>query len=212
MSFNINSDKEKIRGVNPSLIGNNELTIRGGTGSDEKEILRTELNSDGFARVGINRTGQKVNNITVTAGGTGYSSPPAVTLIGGGGSGATATAFTPTVDQASCAAFLIVLTGFTAERPSFKSEPICAETYMRPPTSFVARLRTYSVVAILSDLSPSSGVIERGNSPESPVSENLYFAGSITLKPICLNDTVPFSSTPSTWDGAEELVCPEFNA
>lgn len=93
MSFNINSDKEKIRGVNPSLIGNNELTIRGGTGSDEKEILRTELNSDGFARVGINRTGQKVNNITVTAGGTGYSSPPAVTLIGGGGSGATATAF-----------------------------------------------------------------------------------------------------------------------
>ena len=43
MSFHINSDKEKIRGVNPKLIGDNEATIRVGTGADEKEVLRTEL-------------------------------------------------------------------------------------------------------------------------------------------------------------------------
>ena len=43
MSFHINSDKEKIRGVNPKLIGDNEATIRIGTGADEKEVLRTEL-------------------------------------------------------------------------------------------------------------------------------------------------------------------------
>ena len=45
MSFHINSDKEKIRGVNPKLIGDNEATIRIGTGADEKEVLRTELDS-----------------------------------------------------------------------------------------------------------------------------------------------------------------------
>ena len=61
MAIHINSDKEKFRGVNPKLIGDNELTIRSGTGSDEKEILRTQLDSStGLPRVGINRTGQRV--------------------------------------------------------------------------------------------------------------------------------------------------------
>ena len=45
MSLHINSDKEKFRGVNPKLIGDNELTIRGGTGALEREILRTELDT-----------------------------------------------------------------------------------------------------------------------------------------------------------------------
>ena len=75
MSFNINSDKEFIRGSNPKLVGDNELTIRGGTGSPEREILRTQLDSDtGLPRVGINRTGQRVNTITIVEGGAGYTS------------------------------------------------------------------------------------------------------------------------------------------
>ena len=66
MSFNINSDKEFIRGSKPKLIGDSELTIRTGTGSAEKEILRTQLDTvTGLPRVGINRTGERVNNIVI---------------------------------------------------------------------------------------------------------------------------------------------------
>ena len=141
MSFHINSDKEKIRGVNPKLIGDNEASIRIGTGADEREVLRTELDSaTQLPRVGINRTGQRVNNIELdTAGsgftvnpdvtigppndpngvqalasaftfngkvtsiavnnpGSGYTTAPIVTISGGGGAGATATAFLDSVD------------------------------------------------------------------------------------------------------------------
>jgi hypothetical protein len=81
MSFNINSDKEFVRGSKPQLIGDNELTIRGGTGSLEREVLRTQLDADtGLPRVGINRTGNRVNNIELTNDGVGYVNPPTVTI------------------------------------------------------------------------------------------------------------------------------------
>ena len=81
MSFHINSDKEKIRGVNPKLIGDNEVTIRSGTGSGEKEILRAQLDSGtNLPRVGINRTGQRVNNIDIDTAGSGYTVNPTVTI------------------------------------------------------------------------------------------------------------------------------------
>ena len=81
MSFNINSDKEFIRGSNPKLIGDNELTVRGGSGTTEREILRTQLDANtGLPRVGINRTGERINNITVTAGGNGYTTAPSVQI------------------------------------------------------------------------------------------------------------------------------------
>ena len=55
MAIHINSDKEKFRAGSPKLIGDNELTVRGGTGANEKEILRTQLDSNtGLPRVGIN--------------------------------------------------------------------------------------------------------------------------------------------------------------
>ena len=96
MSFHINSDKEKIRGVNPKLIGDNEATIRIGTGSSETEVLRTQLDPvSGLPRVGINRTGQRVNNIEITAGGQGYTTTPNVEIEAppSGGRQAQATAF-----------------------------------------------------------------------------------------------------------------------
>ena len=66
MSFHINSDKEKIRGVNPKLIGDNEATIRVGTGVDEVVNHATsERPLLVVSRVGINRSGQKVNNIDI---------------------------------------------------------------------------------------------------------------------------------------------------
>ena len=81
MSFHINSDKEKIRGVNSKFIGDNEATIRIGTGADEKEVLRAELDSaTQLPRIGINRTGNRVNNIVLETAGTGYTVNPNVTI------------------------------------------------------------------------------------------------------------------------------------
>ena len=81
MSFHINSDKEKIRGVNPKLIGDNEATIRVGTGADEQEIMRLQKDPiSGLPRVGINRTGQRVNNVVIDQGGSGYNQIPLVVI------------------------------------------------------------------------------------------------------------------------------------
>jgi hypothetical protein len=83
MSFQFNSDKEIIKGVNPKLIGSNELTIRSGEGASEKEIFRAQLDSlTGLPRIGINRTGRRVESIRINAGqgGSGYSLTPNVTL------------------------------------------------------------------------------------------------------------------------------------
>jgi hypothetical protein len=97
MSIHINSDKEKFQGSKPKLVGDNELTVRGGTGSLEKEILRTQLDANtGLPRVGINRTGQRVNDVKILTGGSGYISPPTITLsapIGGSGVQAQGSAF-----------------------------------------------------------------------------------------------------------------------
>ena len=81
MAIHINSDKEKFRADKPRLIGDSELTVRGGVGADEKEILRTQLDSNtGLPRVGINRTGQRVNDVQIVSGGSGYVSAPTVTI------------------------------------------------------------------------------------------------------------------------------------
>jgi hypothetical protein len=83
MSFQFNSDREIIKAVNPKLIGSNELTIRSGQGASEKEVLRAQLDPQtGLPRVGINRTGRRVESIRVNPGqgGTGYTVTPTVTL------------------------------------------------------------------------------------------------------------------------------------
>jgi hypothetical protein len=81
MSFKFNSDREQIRAIAPSLIGDRELTIRSGTGSNEKEVLRALLDpSTNLPRVGINRTGNRIDRIEVNTGGSGYSLQPTVTI------------------------------------------------------------------------------------------------------------------------------------
>ena len=81
MSFQFNSDREQIRAINPSLIGSNELTIRSGSGSNEKEVLRAQLDANTrLPRIGINRTGNRIDRIVVTNNGSGYTLQPTVTL------------------------------------------------------------------------------------------------------------------------------------
>ena len=61
MSLEFNADKQIITSSTPKIIGTEETTIRSGVGSDQKEVLRVQLDPDTqLPRVGINRTGRKV--------------------------------------------------------------------------------------------------------------------------------------------------------
>ena len=78
-------------------IERNAMTVSGGTVSTNTiEYAATYAAGDGTGAIteaGIFDTvGSKVDDIAVSAGGTGYTSAPTVTFTGGGGTGATATA------------------------------------------------------------------------------------------------------------------------
>lgn len=81
MGLEFNSDKQYIKSDSPKIIGGDNFIIRSGQGSDEKEIFRALIDSNTkLPRIGINRTGSRVDTITVTAQGSGYTSPPIVTI------------------------------------------------------------------------------------------------------------------------------------
>jgi len=140
MSFQINSDKEIIAGLKTTILGSDEVTIRSGPGNFETEIFRAQLDPiTRLPRIGINRTGNRIDQIDiVTPGqgytqqptvniapppaggqqafasavindgavvgilvndsGSGYITPPTVTISGGNGGGATAVAVLDTID------------------------------------------------------------------------------------------------------------------
>ena len=81
MSLEFNADKQYLKGSKPYVLGTSEFTVRSGSGTNEKEIMRWQLDStQQIVRVGINRNGQKVEKVTVTSPGGGYSSAPSVVL------------------------------------------------------------------------------------------------------------------------------------
>ena len=83
MSLEFNADKQIIKSTTPKIVGSSELTIRSGSGSDEKEIIRAQIDSSTkLPRVGINRTGRRVEKISINTGfnGSGYTTTPTVTL------------------------------------------------------------------------------------------------------------------------------------
>jgi len=80
MSLQINSDKQIILGSNPSVIGTNNYTIRAGEGANQKEIFRAQLSNTNLPRIGINRTGERIERIQVNSGGALYNTAPSVTL------------------------------------------------------------------------------------------------------------------------------------
>jgi hypothetical protein len=143
MSLEFNADKQIIKSTNPRIIGSEDFTVRSGGGSDEKEVLRVQLDSiTKLPRIGVNRTGEKIEKILINTGftgsgyttqpsvligppdlpggiqaqgsaivssgaivaiivdnvGSGYTSAPSVTISGGNGNGAAATAYLDTVD------------------------------------------------------------------------------------------------------------------
>ena len=81
MSFQINSDKEIIAGLKTTILGSDEVTVRSGPGNFETEIFRAQLDPiTRLPRIGINRTGNRIDQINVTNGGQGYSQQPTVNI------------------------------------------------------------------------------------------------------------------------------------
>ena len=81
MGLEFNSDKQYIKSSNPKLIATDNLTIRAGDGANEREILRATLDPNvNLARIGVNRTGNRVDIIKVTAQGAGYTAAPTVNI------------------------------------------------------------------------------------------------------------------------------------
>ncbi len=81
MSFQLNSDREQLRGVNSTIIGSGSVRIRAGTGTEEREIFQTKVDAaSGLPRVGINRTGRRVDFIAVTSRGQNYIDTPTVEI------------------------------------------------------------------------------------------------------------------------------------
>ena len=96
MSLNINADKQKISSENLRLTGSTDFAIRSGTGTDEKDCVRTTIDPvSKLPRVGINRSGDAVEKVTVLTAGANYV--PAQTVVNfsvppSGGTTATGTA------------------------------------------------------------------------------------------------------------------------
>jgi hypothetical protein len=81
MSFQINSDRERITGAKTSILGTDEVTVRSGSGNFETEIFRAQLDPiTRLPRIGINRSGNRVESIIITSGGSGYTQQPTVNL------------------------------------------------------------------------------------------------------------------------------------
>ena len=81
MSFKFNSDREQFRAISPALIGESNLTIRSGSGVNEIEVMRALTDpSTGLPRVGINRTGSRVDRIVIDNEGQGYTQQPTVQI------------------------------------------------------------------------------------------------------------------------------------
>ena len=89
MSFQLNSDREQLRGVDSTIIGSGSVRIRAGAGTEEREIFQAKIDADSnLPRVGINRTGRRIDSIRVLTPGIGYTTNPSVnisppTLVGG---------------------------------------------------------------------------------------------------------------------------------
>jgi len=142
MSLEFNADKQELRSSNLKIASSDDLTVRSGAGTDEKEIMRFLIDpTSKLPRVGVNRTGRRLESIAVDTTGSGYTSvpdviisapddpilgvqatatanvlgeavssisvdnpgfgystPPTITVSGGGGVGASATAFLDSVD------------------------------------------------------------------------------------------------------------------
>jgi hypothetical protein len=126
-----------------------------------KTVLATSTNNNHAATAIANLSGQFVTSVTVTFGGNGYVTPPAVSFSGGGGSGAAATA---TVSGGSVSAITVNNAG---------------SGYTSPPTvTIAAPPENVTFTTFWSNDGTSSG----GSEPAAAVSASV--AGGLFVLPL----------------------------
>ena len=81
MSLEFNADKQELRSSNLKIASSDDLTVRSGAGTDEKEIMRFLIDpTSKLPRVGVNRTGRRLESIVVDTTGSGYTSVPDIII------------------------------------------------------------------------------------------------------------------------------------
>jgi hypothetical protein len=81
MSLEFNADRQEVRASNLKISSSDDLTFRSGGGNDEKEVLRVLIDPvSKLPRIGVNRTGRRLQSITVLTAGSGYATPPSVLI------------------------------------------------------------------------------------------------------------------------------------
>ena len=77
MSLEFNADKQELRSSSLKISSSDDLTFRSGFGSDENEILRVLIDPvSKLPRIGVNRTGRRIQSINILTAGSGYTTTP----------------------------------------------------------------------------------------------------------------------------------------
>ena len=81
MSLEFNADKQELRSSSLKISSSDDLTFRSGFGSDEKEILRVLIDPvSKLPRIGVNRTGRRIQSINILTAGSGYTTTPNIII------------------------------------------------------------------------------------------------------------------------------------
>ena len=81
MSLEFNADKQELRSSSLKISSSDDLTFRSGFGSDEKEILRVLIDPvSKLPRIGVNRTGRRIQSIIILTAGSGYTTTPNIII------------------------------------------------------------------------------------------------------------------------------------
>jgi len=79
MSLKFNPNKQLVESNELNLNGKSFVTLSSGVGTENREIIRV-IRKNGFSRVGLNRTGERIAKVTVTNPGAGYLITPTITV------------------------------------------------------------------------------------------------------------------------------------
>ena len=108
MSLNINADKQKISSESLRFTGSTDLAIRAGSGSDEKDCVRATIDPvSKLPRVGINRSGDAIDKVTVLTTGANYVASQTVVTFDAPPTGGTTAVGTATVSNGQVLAISI---------------------------------------------------------------------------------------------------------
>ena len=112
MSLNINADKQKISSESLKFTGTADLAIRSGSGTDEKDCIRATIDPvSKLPRIGINRSGDSIDKVTVLTSGANYVQAQTVVNFSVPPAGGTTAQGTPVISNGQVLAVQITNKG-----------------------------------------------------------------------------------------------------